>query len=155
MFCVHVVHPCSSIVTTATWKKLRFILSARSDFHITDSLLLAAHAFARHVFISIYVDETLLPRLNLSTDFREVPFIVEMSLLSLKHMYSVLIAFTWRPSPEHAAGFWLGGYFCLKRYVIGVVRVCNCLGRVYSDSFLCHLETVIFQYTSRHFKHVF
>ncbi len=30
---------------TAAWKKLRFILSVRSDFHIIDSLLIAVHAF--------------------------------------------------------------------------------------------------------------
>ena len=35
---VHVVHPYSSIDATAAWKKLRFILSVRSDFHIIDSL---------------------------------------------------------------------------------------------------------------------
>ena len=28
---------------------MRFILSVRSDFHMTDSLLLAVHAFARLV----------------------------------------------------------------------------------------------------------
>ena len=43
---VHVVHPYSSIVTTAAWKKLCFILSVRSDFHMTDSLLIAVHVFA-------------------------------------------------------------------------------------------------------------
>ena len=37
---VHVVHPYSSIDVTAAWKKLRFILSVRSDFHIVDSLLI-------------------------------------------------------------------------------------------------------------------
>ena len=31
---VQVVHPYSSIDTTATWKKLRFILSVRSDIHM-------------------------------------------------------------------------------------------------------------------------
>ena len=35
---VLVVHPYSSIDTAATWKKLRFLLSVRSDFHMTDSL---------------------------------------------------------------------------------------------------------------------
>ena len=58
----HVVHPYSSIDTTAAWKKLRFILSIRSDFHIIDSLLIAIHAFVSHESMSFSVDETLLPR---------------------------------------------------------------------------------------------
>ena len=37
------VHPYSSIDTTAAWKKLRFILSVGSDFHMTDSLSIAVH----------------------------------------------------------------------------------------------------------------
>ena len=84
---VHVVHPYSSIDTTAAWKKLRFILSVRSDFHMTDNLSLAVYAFARRVFMSVSVDETPLPMyVNLPTSFRELPFCVEMSLLWLKHM---------------------------------------------------------------------
>ena len=47
---------------TAAWKKLCFILSVRSDFHMTDSLLIAVHAFANYVLMSVSVDETLLPR---------------------------------------------------------------------------------------------
>ena len=58
----HVVHPYSSIDTTAAWKKTRFILSVRYDFHMTDSLLVAVHAFISHVLMSVFVDETLLPR---------------------------------------------------------------------------------------------
>ena len=34
---------------TAAWKKLRFILSIRSDFYMTDSLKIAAYVFASHV----------------------------------------------------------------------------------------------------------
>ena len=41
---VHVVHPYSSIDTTAAWKRLRFILSVRSDFHMIESLLIVVHA---------------------------------------------------------------------------------------------------------------
>ena len=58
----HVVHPYSSIDTTAAWKKLRFILSVRSDFHMTDSLSIAIDAFVSRVSMSFSVDGTLLPR---------------------------------------------------------------------------------------------
>ena len=50
---VHVMHPYSSIDTTAAWKKLRFILSVRSDFHMTDSQSITAHAFASRVSMSV------------------------------------------------------------------------------------------------------
>ena len=42
---VQVVHPYSSIDTTAAWKKLSFILSVRSDFHMIYCLSRAAHGF--------------------------------------------------------------------------------------------------------------
>ena len=42
---VHVVYPYSSKDTTTAWKKLRFILSVRSDFSTTDCLPIAVHAF--------------------------------------------------------------------------------------------------------------
>ena len=58
---VHVVHPYSSIDITAAWKKLRFISSVRSDFHIIESLSIAVHAFVSRVSMSFSVDETLLP----------------------------------------------------------------------------------------------
>ena len=42
---------------------------------MTDSLSIAAHAFAIRVLMSISLDETLLPReVNESTSFRELPF---------------------------------------------------------------------------------
>ena len=56
------MHPYSSIDATAAWKKLRFILSVRSDFHIIDNLLIAVHAFVNLVSISFSVDATLLSR---------------------------------------------------------------------------------------------
>ena len=59
---VQVVHPYSSIDTIAAWKKLHFILLVRSDFHMTDRLSIAIHAFASRVSMSVSVDETLLPR---------------------------------------------------------------------------------------------
>ena len=52
---VHVVHPYSSIDMTAAWKKLRFILSVRSDFHITDSLSIAVDKQTEHKFYTIFL----------------------------------------------------------------------------------------------------
>ena len=70
---VHVVQPYSSIDVTAAWKKLRFILSVRSDFHIIDSLLKAVHAFANLVSMSFSVDSTLLPSAILNKSWRQHP----------------------------------------------------------------------------------
>ena len=47
---------------TAARKKLRFILSVRSDFDMIESLSIAVHAFVSRVSMSFSVDETLLPR---------------------------------------------------------------------------------------------
>ena len=69
------MHPYSSIDTTAAWKKLRFVLSVRSDFHMIDILSIAVYVFVNRVSMSFSVDETLRPRkVNLSTIFRRVPF---------------------------------------------------------------------------------
>ena len=59
---IHVVHPYSSIDMTVASIKLRFILSVRSDFHMTDRLSIAVHAFASRMLMSVSVDETLHPR---------------------------------------------------------------------------------------------
>ena len=49
---VHVVHPYSSMDTTTAWRKLRFILSYWSDFHMTDNLSIADYAFASRILMS-------------------------------------------------------------------------------------------------------
>ena len=59
---IHVVHPYTSIDSTAAWKNLHFILSVRSDFHMTYSVSIVVHAFASCVLMSVSVDDTLLPR---------------------------------------------------------------------------------------------
>ena len=46
----------------AAWKKLRFILSDNSDFHMTDNISIADHAFASRVLMAFFVDDMLLPR---------------------------------------------------------------------------------------------
>ena len=64
---------------TTAWKKLRFILSDRSDFLMTDSLSRADYPFASRVLMSFSVDEMLLPwSVNMSTSFWETPFNIDM-----------------------------------------------------------------------------
>ena len=100
---IYVVLPYSSIDTTAAWKKLRFVLSVRSDCYMTDSLSIAIHVYASHVLMFVSVDEILLPRsVNLSTSFRELQFNVEMLPVWLKHIYSVFCVLTWKPMPAAA-----------------------------------------------------
>ena len=131
---VHEVLAYSSMDTTAAWKKLRFILSDRSDFHMTDSLSITDHAFASRVLMSLSVDDTLLPKLvNLSSSFKEPPVRVEISFhwfwFWLKHTYSILSVMTGRSIPPPVSSrqasrrlAW-GGCIFLKRYVISVVCV--------------------------------
>ena len=89
---------CITVSMTSAWKKLHFILSVSSDFHMTNSRSIAVHAFACRMLTSFSFDESLLPKLvNLSTSFRELPFSEEILPLWLKHMYSLLSALTWRP----------------------------------------------------------
>ena len=95
---VHVVHLYSRIDTSTAWKKFSFILSDRSDFHTIGSLSITIHVFAMRIMVSLSVDEILLPRhMNSFTNFKEPPFRVELSPSWLKHLYSVLSDFTWRP----------------------------------------------------------
>ena len=87
---VHVVHPYSNMDTTATWKKLCFILSERSNLHMTEILWIAVNAFDSRVLMS--------------TSFRKPPFNTEMPSFRfwLKQQYSVLSALTWRTMPPTA-----------------------------------------------------
>ena len=79
---IYVVHPYYSMDTTTARKKFRFNSSDRLNFHMIDSLSIAVHAFARRKLISFSVDKTLLPRhMNLSTNFREPPFMIKTYIL--------------------------------------------------------------------------
>ena len=71
-----------------------FILLDSLDFYMMDNLSIVVHVFARCSWC-------VFSYMNLSTNFREPPFSVEMSPW-LKHMYSILSAFTWRPMPPAA-----------------------------------------------------
>ena len=76
MWCIHIAVSTRPLLE----KKLCIILSVRSDFHMTDSISIAVHAFASHMLMLFSVDETLLPRLvNLSISFKKkTPFSVEI-----------------------------------------------------------------------------
>ena len=105
---IHVVHLYSSIDTTVAWKKFRFIRSDRSDFYMIYNLSIAVLVFVRCILISLSVDKTMLPRyVNLSTNFRESQFRMEMAHSWLRHMYSVLSTFLWRlPAPCSRLSSW-------------------------------------------------
>ena len=110
---VHVVHRNSSIETTVAWKKFRFNLSSRSEFHIIDSLSTAVHAFTRRILILISIDKMLLSRyVNFSTNFRERLFREEMAPSWLKCINSVLYAFPLRLIPPAV---------CSMKYVVALV----------------------------------
>ena len=118
---VRVVHLYSRMDTTAAWK-MRFKLSDRFYFHMTDNLSIATHTFACCILTSFSVDETLLPRYaNFFTNFRKTLFHVEMCPFYLKDKYSVLSVFTLRPMPLVACS-WL----CSRDFVwIDVFSTCT------------------------------
>ena len=75
--------------TTAAWKKMRFILSDRADFHMIERLSLAVHAFASRVLMSFLVDEVgELVHLFQRTIFSRV------DVASFMHMNSILSPLT-------------------------------------------------------------
>ena len=97
---IHTVHPYNGIDTTTAWKISCYIFQDRSEFHMINSLLIEIHTFTRRILISVSVDEILLPiYVNLSTNFRELPFRVEKALSWLKELYSIWPTFLWRPMP--------------------------------------------------------
>ena len=106
---VHVVHPYSSMDTTAALKKLRFIATDRSDFHWTDNLSIVYHTLASRVLMSFYVNETQLPMwVNLSTSFKEPPFSIEMCPrgVMVKAMNCVIVVREFVLQSRYYVHFW-------------------------------------------------
>ena len=54
------VHPYSRTGTTAAWKKLCFILSEKSDFHMIDNQLIAFHTQQNTITDVDYADDIAL-----------------------------------------------------------------------------------------------
>ena len=72
---IYVVHPYSCTDTATACKKSHFILSDKSNFHTIANLLIAVHAFVRHILTSLSVDETLLLRyVNFSTNLSKCKY---------------------------------------------------------------------------------
>ena len=84
----HVVHPYNSIDKGTARKKSHFILLDRSDLQIINNLsIAAAHTFNWYILTLLSVDEMLLPTyVNLSINFRGLPFKVEVAPPYLKHV---------------------------------------------------------------------
>ena len=126
-------------------EKLCFILSNRSDLHMTKILSIAVHAIASQGQMSFSVDETLLSReVNLSISFEELTVRDEMSPLLLKHVNSIL---PMRPACSFQTmqlSLSLGGCICQEFYVISVVRSRNHSCGVSSASRLCQSKAVFF-----------
>ena len=51
---IHVVHRYSRTDTAVAWKKLRFFLSGKFDFHMIDNLSIAVHALANRILTSFF-----------------------------------------------------------------------------------------------------
>ena len=54
---IHMVHPYNRIDMTGTWKKLRFILSDKSDFHMINNLSIVVYTFANCILMSFSVND--------------------------------------------------------------------------------------------------
>ena len=125
---IHVLHLYSTIDTITAWKKSHFILSDWSDFHMINSLSMVAYAFTRHILTSLSVDEMLLPRyMNLSTNFRGLPFRVEMTPSWLKLRFvciHVEANASWSLLQATQQRFGLAKCICKKHYVIHIVCIC-------------------------------
>ena len=132
---VQVVHPYSIIDTTAAWKKLRFILSVRSDFHMIDSLSIATHAFVSRVSMSFSVDETLL-RFCLVWKCRLFDYSTYIQFCVHWHGGQCLR----RLVPNYAVVFRLGYLAESLHHRRSRRRYCFC--GVPSASFLCQFEAV-------------
>ena len=80
---------------------VRFTYSCMAMLHF--HMINSSPWLRSRIMKSFSVDEALLLRcVNLFTNFKEPPFRVKMCPSWLKHMYSVLSAFTWRPMPPAA-----------------------------------------------------
>ena len=140
---VHVVHPYNSIDTSTAFKKLGFILSVRYDFHMTDRLSIATHAFASPFWClsrsmsHCFLDRWTCPQVSKHTLYcGDVIILIKAHVFRLVcvHMESYASSCSFQTM---LLGFGLGGCICQMRFVIDVVRVGNCLCRVFSASLLC------------------
>ena len=120
MWCIHTVVPTQPLLgrnpVLFYWIDQTFICST------------AVQTFARRILTSLSVDETLLLRyMNLFTNFRELPFRVEMVPSRVKthvpHFVCVLVEANASCCLVMQLGFGLIRCICMKRFVICIVSV--------------------------------
>ena len=119
-------------IVVLTWT-LHFILSDRSDFHMTKNLSIATHAFASRVLMSFLVDKTLLLRwMNLSTSFTDQQFCAEKWPLWLKHVTTVCVHMEAYTACCPFLTIPQGRYICQKCHIISEVHVRDSLFLAFS-----------------------
>ena len=70
---VHVMHPYSSMDTTAAWNKLCFVLS---DLYMNDSISVAFHAFAIRILMRRFRGEIVLQFLGVTSSGENVSSLI-------------------------------------------------------------------------------
>ena len=82
---VYVVHPYSSIDAFIAWNKCHFILSDKSDYHMTNKSSIAIHIFVRRILTSHSLKEMLLPTYeNVSIIFKALTNKVDVATSRIK-----------------------------------------------------------------------
>ena len=127
-------------------KKLRFILSVRSDYHMTDSLLIADLAYWCH-----FQSMTLCSRGRWICPLVSKSYRLGWRCLLFDFDWSTCTLFCphWHGGLYHLClvqamqlGFGLGGCICQQRYIICVVRLRNSLCGLSSASCLFQCKAI-------------
>ena len=118
------MHPYSRIDTTVTWKKLRFILSDRSDFRMIDNLSIAVHVFARRIYTHICVHKW---HQALQIDLSDYNMYTHLQIdwLSLISKFVLSILFNKKPSffkIKHSRTLFLVEHYIIKT---DIIRYCG------------------------------
>ena len=142
------------------------ILLDWSNFHMFYNLSIAFRTFAKHMLTSLSVDDMLLLKyMNCYTNFRGLPFTVEMTLSFLKHLNSVLFELMLWSVPLAACSrlcsrdlAWTGEFarraWSSVYSVSVIIFVGYCLFLAVVGFFFSLCKTIFFNYPYWHLKYV-